>query len=124
MIGDGRTVTGLSLAAWAASSIIVKLARRRGFAVPPLSAVADVPPVPALVNWGSWKVECPECPGGAEDVWREKPLLFCMRCGNASVGGQWRPVTLPSDIDAVEAALAGLPRHEQNWHPPAGEEAA
>lgn len=121
MIGDGRTVTHLSLHQWTATPPIVQLAARRKIKIPPLTRISDEPPVPAFVNYGSWKVCCPDplC-GGAEDVWREGPhLMICMSCGNRMAGGLWLRVLLPEPVerDAIEERLSGLPRHEQNWQP-------
>jgi hypothetical protein len=111
MIGDGRMLTGISLDVWARSSRIQRIAARRGFAVPPLAAVGDAPPVAAIINHGRWKVECPTTGClGCEDVWREGPLLFfCMACGNASSGGLWRRIAMPADVVAVEAEVLADP---------------
>ncbi|MGE3272685.1 MAG: hypothetical protein AB7P40_28355 [Chloroflexota bacterium] len=121
MIGDGRTVTGLSLAEWRQSAPILKIARRRGFLVPALDIIADAPAVPALINWGSWKVLCPDpsCLGGCEDVWREQPQLFCMKCGNRAADGHWLRVALPENRAEIEAELIAIPdQRARNWRPP------
>lgn len=121
MIADGHSITGLTLGAWARSAVIQRLAHRRGLRIPPLTAVDEqAEPAVAVVNWGSWKAECPACAGGAEDVWLESPLFFCLTCGNQAVGGLWRRVVLPDNIAAIEAGLAVLPREQRNWRP--GEE--
>ena len=129
MIGDGRSITGLSLDQWTKAVVVRQIASQRRIKIPPLTSIAeDAPPVLAFVNYGHWKAFCPNpaC-GGAEDIWREGPwLLFCLRCGNRAVGGRWVLVTMPepAERDAIEERLAPLHRHEQNWEATEGEDGA
>jgi len=91
------------------------IAKRYGVTVPPLSEMAGVAPIPAIVNHGRWLVACPDC-AGAEFVWPETPQMMCCNCWNAKVGGKWRPVALPKDRAEIEAVLVRrvLPQ-ERNW---------
>ena len=124
MIRDGRTESGVSLELWAEgrcdppfAGLLPKMARRLGTSVPPLSDVAGSEhAVPARVDWGRWCVDCP-C-GAASMVWLEGPhQMWCGACGNRAVDGKWRPVTVPADWAAINAALDGLEARDQNWRP-------
>jgi hypothetical protein len=66
------------------------------------------------VNHGRWVIDCPDC-GGAQLACRTDPRFFCTDCGNAAVGGAWRPVRWPADAAGVEAALGARPLGLQNW---------
>jgi hypothetical protein len=119
MIRDATQVTGLAPQAWRLNPTIAKIAAGRGLAIPSVDQTAeDAPPVVAFVNHGEWKAFCdnPICFGSAEGVWRDWPWFYCMHCGNAAVGGRWRPVELPDDLAAIESSLDGLPKQAQNWH--------
>lgn len=119
MVLDGRAIHGMTLTNWLRTDGVRLLARARGFKIPSFESVVYGSPVQAIVNHGRWIALCPaaDCPGGAELVWRERPLLFCMACGNRSVGGQWRLVVLPENAAEIEASLAPRPKHEQGWVP-------
>lgn len=121
MIADGRAITGLSLEQWTRAVVVRDKARRNRVKIPPLTTVSEGEPVAAIVNYGRWLAMCPDptC-GGAEDIWREGPLLFlCLRCGNRAVGGGWLRVLMPEpdERDVIEEMVLSLPRHEQNWQP-------
>lgn len=94
----------------------------RGIDVPPLTAVADVEPIPVLVQMSMLVAGCPECAGREDEeqalVWREGPhLMLCGVCGNAGVGKRWRPVALPEQLAEIEAALACRPMGNRSWAP-------
>lgn len=119
-LDDARTSPlglGLSLQQWRSHPAVRQLAARRGFKISAPNYVAlEATPATAIVNHGILKAWCPDCVGAAEDVWRNGPF-FCMRCGNASIGGAWRPVAWPPDLAEIEARLDGLARERQNWDP-------
>jgi hypothetical protein len=125
LVKDGRDMFGCSLDGWRTgqtgskrhAGMLPKLAAAIGATVPPLSVVADVEPAPVRVDWGRWIADCP-C-GGAEMVWLEGPhQIWCARCGNADLGGQWRPVVLPERVHEIMAELEALPRlSDRNWRP-------
>lgn len=72
--------------------------------------------VPVVANHARWVVECPDC-HGAQLASPSDRRFMCDTCGNASVGGKWRPVTWPTDQDAIAAILADRPAENQNWQP-------
>lgn len=79
--------------------------------------VAEVAPLVARVYQDAWIVDCPDC-GGAEFYWRDSPRMFCLSCGNAAVGGKWRPATLPDEAAQIERVLDKRPlRASRNWTP-------
>jgi hypothetical protein len=121
MLHDAKTTPlgmALSVEAWPRDPRIRQLARARGFTIPsPTTVATDAQPTLALVNHGVWKAWCPDCVGAAEDLWRGRDVFFCMRCGNKAIGGAWRPVTWPENLDAIEARLDPLPVETQNWEP-------
>ena len=98
---------------------VVKIARLRGFKVPPPAAVKmDAEPAQAFVNWGTWVAECPNpnCLGGFEDVWISNPVFFCMKCGNVTANGLWIPVIVPANRSEIEAKLSLFTAPSmQNW---------
>lgn len=70
--------------------------------LPPTKQTAGAPVI-ARVNLGRWIADC-AC-GGAELVDHADPVFMCFSCGNATTGGQYRPVRFPSDIRQIEAEL-------------------
>lgn len=85
--------------------------------VPPLTSIADGADVAARVDHGRWIVQCPDCQGAAM-VWPDQPLYLCRGCWNAMVGGRWRRVSLPTNRDEIEAALAIRPLEKtRHWRP-------
>lgn len=70
----------------------------------------------ATANHGRWIAECPDC-RGAQLTAPEDPRFMCVECGNASVGGRWRPVIWPKDHAAIGALLDERPRHLANALP-------
>lgn len=93
--------------------------------IPPIDhADPDAAPLAARVNHGVWIASCPcRTPGDPSPglvVWPAVPWGWCLRCGNASVAGRWRPVAVPSAADraAIEAALSVRPSPSAcNWEP-------
>lgn len=92
--------------------------------IPPLDRVADLPPLAACISAGYWIAVCPcgadgvPAPGGV--VWLDRPLIWCIRCENASAGGDWRRVAGPAAEDraAIEAVLICRPDPlTRNWAP-------
>jgi len=57
--------------------------------------------VKAMWDEVRWVARC-EC-GGAEVVDPAEPVFFCCSCGNAGVGGRWRPVVFPEDVEVSDA---------------------
>lgn len=116
-IVDGQANFGAGLeTVWRNHPTFMHIAERAGFVVPPLTAVADVPPFPARINHGNLIADCPDC-GGAEFVWREGPHLFlCANCLNGAVGGKWRRVGMPGQLPGIEAVLLERPLPaNRNW---------
>jgi hypothetical protein len=127
-IVDGRARFGCSLAEFYGDERLRLQVARRGILIPPTSAVADdADPALACINPlpdGSvrWIALCPACAehgrASAEYVWLDLPRLFCLRCGNARLGGRWRPVLVPSDRAEIERLLVARPDPEMRaWHP-------
>lgn len=88
-----------------------------GVVVPPSSEVAKADALLARVNHNRWIVDCPDC-NGAEFVWLDQLVMMCQSCWNSSVGGKWRRVRIPADVQQIEAALEK--RHapqNRNWEP-------
>ena len=104
----------------AAEKLYAEPAMRVGFRVPPISDIADVPPLPAKVDYGRWCVDCPDC-NGAEFVWLDGPLvMMCAGCWNAMVGHKWRPVNLPTPKKRarIDELLRARPLPvNRNWLP-------
>lgn len=69
--------------------------------------------VHALANHGRWIAECPDC-HGAQLTAPDDPRFMCVECGNASVGGLWRPVVWPKDHAAISDMLDARPKHLAN----------
>lgn len=104
---------------WWRHAKIQKMARLRGFKVPPPTAInLEAEPARAFVNWGVWIAECPNinCLGAFEDIWRSRLVFFCMKCGNAQANGLWIPVVMPENQAKIEAKLELLSEVSQrNW---------
>ena len=73
--------------------------------------------VQAYANHGRWVAECPDC-CGAQLTAPEDPRFMCVECGNAGIGGLWRPVVWPNDHAKISALLDERPEaHTRNWVP-------
>lgn len=72
--------------------------------------------VATYVNHGRWVVECPDCPG-AQLASRADRRFLCNYCGNAAIGGLWRPVVWPKAVSSIEAELEKRPTRSANWLP-------
>jgi ribosomal protein L37AE/L43A len=70
----------------------------------------------ATANHGRWIAECPDC-HGAQLTAVADPRFMCVECGNASIGGKWRPVIWPKDHVEISALLDERPRHLANALP-------
>lgn len=124
MIRDGLSETGAQLREWsegrahgAHAGLLPRLAARIGAKVPPLDQLAGPEhAISARLDWGRWCADCP-C-GAAWLVWLRGPhQIWCGACGNLTCGGLWRPVVVPPDWPAINAALDGLMPRDQNWRP-------
>lgn len=88
----------------------------------PLDAAYAAPTGPAstavfaVANHGRWVVECPDC-HGAQLTAHEDPRFMCVECGNAAIGGKWRPVVWPKYPRDISALLDERPRHLANTEP-------
>lgn len=83
----------------------------------PLSAAVDPEAtIHAYVNHGRWIAECPDC-RNAQLACRTDKRFLCNECGNIAVGGLWRPVEWPANVQAVENLLENRPLVNQNWAP-------
>lgn len=122
-IHDGRSTFGCSLEQWVEGralgqyrGLLPRLARSRGFVIPPLKQVAQGASVVARIDYGRWIADCP-C-GGAEMIWLEGPWqIWCSSCGNADIDGQWRNVAVPENYAAISADLATRDWRDQQWRP-------
>lgn len=86
-------------------------AQQVGFIPPPVTTTAGQP-TRARVNHNKWIADCPDC-GGCEFIWRDgPPVMLCLSCLNGGIGHVWRSVTLPDEIEAIEAALLARPMPE------------
>lgn len=75
-------------------------------------------PVCAIVNSGRWIVKCSDrrC-GGAQYASFADRRYWCLACGNKQVGGQWRQVIWPQEVDAIEQSILSQPIDERHWSP-------
>lgn len=91
----------------------------RKVTVPAPSKVRRSAPLPAVVNHGRWLVECDRAGcGGAMYASEQDHRFLCPECGNADQGGQWRPVTWPTNLPAIAAVLElRLDPATANWAP-------
>lgn len=95
--------------------------QRLGYAPPHLAAVGSSP-LTAVVNHGVWVAldGCGTREGvhGGGVVWLDRPMVWCPLCRNKVAGWRWRPVVLPAEREAIEAALLARPDvATRNWHP-------
>lgn len=73
--------------------------------------------IKVYANHGRWIAECPDC-GDAQLAAREDRRFMCVGCANVAVGGVWRPVTWPRNLEALEEILDARPSHlNRNWSP-------
>lgn len=72
--------------------------------------------IPAVANHGRWIAECPDC-RGAQLTAPEDLRFMCVECGNASIGGKWRPVVWPKGHKAIGELLDERPKHLANTTP-------
>lgn len=85
-----------------------RAAQLAGFCPPPLTTTAGAA-ARARVNHNRLIADCPDC-GGCEFVWRDGPaVMLCLSCLNGGIGHAWRPVELPDEYAAIEAALLARP---------------
>lgn len=99
--------------------------------IPPLDhVVATAEPLVARVNHGVWIASC-SCGAPSRDigtgipnpgcvVFLERPLGWCVRCGNRAWGGGWRPITVLTEEERslIEAVLDCRPSvGDRNWEP-------
>ena len=101
--------------------------RVKNMHIPPIKEVkvGKLKPLKARINHGRWIVDCPIC-NSAEYVFEGKHLLLCQNCMNDGTD-LFREVTLPANIDKIEAILnkrqakeyiAGRPNYpNRNWEP-------
>lgn len=121
MIIDGRAYWVMSLAEFA-ERVCVPIAKQRNLVLVPPGAVGaeamDAEPAPVEIIQGTIYVCCMSrgC-AGKELLWLEEPLLWCGSCGNAELGGRWRPVLMPTPafLTAVDKILALRPLHQRTW---------
>lgn len=73
--------------------------------------------VPVVANHGRWVVTCPDC-HGALLAHPADPRFLCVDCGNAAIGGKYRPVTWPKQHERIGEILdaRGAPSL-RNWLP-------
>lgn len=76
----------------------------------------DAAAIQAYVNNGRWIAECPDCQN-AQLACRTDKRFLCNECGNVVVGGLWRPVVWPLDLQGIESVLEKRPLENQNWVP-------
>lgn len=104
---------------------VIDLVRERGGEIPePDPGTDESAPVIAFIDHGRWLAECGlfdtergrTCKN-AQYVDVDDPRFFCITCHNNEVGGQWREVEWPADVEAVEETIIELPVEEQNWVP-------
>lgn len=114
----GREYFGGSLAEYASTGVLGRIARRANVSLPPLSEVSTAAPLTAWLQEDRWVAVCPDCGRNAQLVWEETPLYLCCACWNAAVGGTWRRVVWPKERKAIER-IVGM-RHlaaNRNWQP-------
>lgn len=125
MILDGRGIAASSLTGEAADPRGYLLACYPQAEIPPLDhVVLTADPLVARVNHGRWVASC-TCGAPADKiptpgcvVFLDRPLGWCVRCGNRPWGGGWRPIVVPPEGERrlIEAVLDCRPNVEdRNW---------
>lgn len=99
-------------------SVWVEAARQNAIKVVSIKEFDISNPGLAIISHNKLLAVCPVC-NGAEYVWRDGPyLMLCATCGNSDVGGKFRLVLMPEDLDAIEQILNLRPNPEnRNWFP-------
>lgn len=118
VILDGRDAYKSSLELFYATTMRTAAQRQRVIVKPLADIAANLPALRAYINHGRLLVDCPDC-GGAEFVWASGPFqMMCRQCWNIAIGGRWRMVDCPPDLDSIAEALGQRPlaRH-RNWLP-------
>ncbi len=94
--------------------------------IPPIDhIVMTATPMVAVINHGIWIAAC-SCgakgmPSPGCIVFLDTPFGWCVRCGNQSWGGGWRPIDIPPEHERqiIEAILLRRPNIEdRNWEGP------
>jgi hypothetical protein len=70
-------------------------------------------PLHARIDAGRWVAQC-ECLS-AQIIDPDDPFFFCVECLNAVSDGKWRPLLIPADVPAVEAAVEQVDRPQDRW---------
>jgi hypothetical protein len=97
--------------------LILKASRLGIKRVPELTEIATTGQVRAQVRQNILCAQCPDC-NGAELVWRNGPyLMLCNSCWNAKLGGKWRQVIIPDNLEYIIAALERrpMPQNRNFW---------
>lgn len=110
---DGRARFNCSLEEFYRQPIIVSKIARKGLLIPlPTDVDETAPPALARIDPADghprWIADCPDC-RSAEYVWLDAPVFFCCNCANATVGGRWRLVVLPTSRGEIEALVLARP---------------
>jgi hypothetical protein len=70
-------------------------------------------PAVAILSYGRWVALCPTDAGAM----LLQPGQTRFECRGLGMDGTTADVQWPADVAAVEASVAGLPVHQQNWSP-------
>lgn len=98
-------------------TVMRQRAQAAGVTVAAPSERSETTPILAQVNHNRWIALCPDC-SGSEYVWLDEPVFMCETCWNAAIGGQWRPITVPADAEAITRVLMARPQlASRNWLP-------
>ena len=98
--------------------ILGSIAMRQGVILGPLLEIDTESPVKAQVRSGRWLAQCPECMIEFQYVWLDNPLYMCSSCWNAEVGGIYRTVELPTEIEEITRLLLRRPDPStRDWLP-------
>jgi hypothetical protein len=83
-----------------------------GNGVAPKSAAIEV-----YAAHDRWIAECPDCCGAQLASLNDRRFM-CNNCGNAMLGGLWRPLVWPKNHAEIDALLDARPNVEnRNWNP-------